>query len=124
MFCLTAGALAATLAAQSFTLAWIHSVEKTEIQEDYRLTGDRLMLTEARIKTSGAGFDPPADAKLEGGWWRWHPGTVLDLLTLARSSAPGDWRICLERTCDPLIHYLPGQDSDTPVQIAACRHKP
>ena len=120
MFCLTAGTLAATLAVQSFTLTWIHSVEKTEIQEDYSLAADHLLLTEARIKTSGAGFDPPPGATLEGGWWRWQPGTMLDAVTLARSAAPGEWRICVHNSCQPLSQYLPDGESEAPVRIAAC----
>lgn len=125
VFCLTAGTLAATLAVQSFTLSWIHSVEKTEIQEDYSSAADgHLLLTEARIKTSGAGFDPPPDAILDGGWWRWRPGIILDQLTLARASAPGEWRICLPNGCRPLSQYLPDSQNETPVRITACPADP
>lgn len=124
MFCLTAGALAATLAVHSFTLTWIHSVEKTEIQEDYNQAGDRLVLTEARIKTSGAGFDPPPGAILDSGWWRWRPGTSLDAVTLARAAAPGDWHICVHNSCRSVSHYLPQADHDTPIRITACPLKP
>jgi hypothetical protein len=118
--CLTAGAVAATLAVQSFTLTWIHSVERTEIREDYRLVDDRLVLVTARIKGSGAGFDPPPGSKLEDGWWRYEPNLTLPAVTLARSAAVGDWRICLNRTCHSLEYYLPDADNSAPVQIAAC----
>ena len=123
-FCLTAGTVVATLAVQSLTLTWIHSVEKAEIQEDYSLTNNRLLLTEARIKTSGAGFDPPPGAVLDGGWWRWKPGTVLETVMLARSAAPGEWRICVHNGCQPLSQYLPDGVDDAPVRISACPAKP
>lgn len=120
MICLTAGAVVATLTVQSFTLSWMHSVQKTEIQEDYRLDAGRMVLTDARIQSSGAGFDPPPDAVLDDGWWRWHPGIQLDGLTLARAAAPGDWRICLDNTCRPLSHLIADAADDIPVRIAAC----
>jgi hypothetical protein len=121
MLCLTAGAVAVALATQGFTLAWIHSVEKTEIQEDYRLSDDRLILTEARIKGSGAGFDPPAGAVLDGGWWRYWPNREAKTVTLARSNAPGEWQICLDGLCHALAHYLPQNGSGaSPVEITAC----
>ena len=119
MFCLTAGAMVATLAVQGFTLSWVHSVQRSEIQEDYRLDGDRLVLDEARIKESGAGFDPPPGAVLDNGWWHWRPGTLHDGLTLAQSSAPGEWRICLEQSCQPLSYYLP-ESGNAAVRINAC----
>ena len=118
--CLTAGAVAVALSAQSFTLTWIHSVERTEIQEDYRVTDGRLMLTAARIKGSGAGFDPPPGARLADGWWQYEPRRMLDALTLARSAAPGDWRICLEGLCRSLEYYLPDDGSGMPARITAC----
>lgn len=119
MFCLTAAAVAATLAVQTFTLSWVHSVQRSEIQEDYGLAAGRLILIEARIKGSAAGFDPPPGAVLDDGWWRWRPGTLLDSVTLARASAPGEWRICLGSACQPLNHYLTIPD-DRAARIAPC----
>lgn len=121
--CLTAGALSVTLAFQSFTLAWTHSVEHTDIQEDYRLSDGRLLLTEARIKGSGAGFDPPNGARLEDGWWHYEPHVTLETLTLARADAPGDWQICAQGQCRSLEYYLPHADDSAPVQIAACTNR-
>ena len=123
MICLSAGAMVATLAVQGFTLSWVHSVQKSEIQEDYRLEAGGLMLSEARIKGSGAGFDPPPGSQLREGWWRWRPDSQHHELILARSSAPGEWRICLDQSCHPLSHYLP-ESGDMAVQIAACHATP
>ena len=52
---LIAGALRAIVPAQEFTVAWTHSVQKTRWEERYRVDGDALRLTEARIQSSGAG---------------------------------------------------------------------
>jgi hypothetical protein len=120
VICLAAGTVAATMAAQAFTLTWVHSVEHTAIEEDYRATGGKLLLTTARIKGSGAGFDPPPGSRLENGWWRYEPHMSLDGLTLARADAPGDWRICLENLCRSVDSYLAGAARDAPVRISAC----
>ncbi len=53
--CLSAGALAASLAVQSFTLAWTYSIEKVRWDEDWRV-GERLELVAARILGAGAGM--------------------------------------------------------------------
>ena len=97
--CLATGASVTMIAAQAFTLAWTHSVEKTGWEEDWRLDGPRLVLVEARIKGSGAGMEPPDDARLVAGWWQYHPRDVaLAALSLANAGgAAGRWRVCGER---------------------------
>ena len=57
--CFVAGAIVKTLQVSAFTLVWTHSVQKTDWQEDWRASPDGLLLTEARVKGSGAGIDPP-----------------------------------------------------------------
>jgi hypothetical protein len=59
MLCLAAGAVAASLAIDSFTLSWIHSIEKIRWEEDWRIEAGALVVTEARIRGSGAGMEPP-----------------------------------------------------------------
>ncbi|MEW9033877.1 MAG: DUF1850 domain-containing protein, partial [Planifilum fimeticola] len=50
-------------------LSWIHSVERTPWVEEYRIRGTKLILTEARVKSFGAGVDVEApESKVEGGW--------------------------------------------------------
>jgi hypothetical protein len=69
--CLAAAALAISLPLQAFTLNWTHSIEKILWEEDYQVvqttSGARLQLTEARIRGSGAGMEPPPDAVLKNG---------------------------------------------------------
>ena len=60
--CLAAGAASAVLALNGFTLAWTHSIEKIHWEEDWRVEGRALVITEARIRGFGAGMEPPAGA--------------------------------------------------------------
>lgn len=50
------------LTEQSFTLKWIHSVEKEEWREEYERNGEVLLLTESIFKTYGAGV--PSDGEI------------------------------------------------------------
>jgi hypothetical protein len=94
-------------------------VEKTAIEEDWRQSGDRLVLTEARIKGSGAGYDPPEGSVLRDGWWHYRPQRETAAVTLARAAAPGEWRICVAGGCHTADHYL-GGSGDSPATIALC----
>ena len=74
--CLTSAGVVKTLQVAAFTLAWTHSIEKTAWQEDWLATPAGLTLQQARIKGSGAGMEPPPEAKLIGGWLQWSPPPV------------------------------------------------
>jgi hypothetical protein len=117
--CFVAGGFAKTLHVAAFTLAWTHSVQKTDWQEDWQVAAGGLTLIEARIKSSGAGIDPPADARLVDGWWRWRPAPVSrSEVVLARSGAAGDWRICAGGSCAPLQQTIDAALG--PVTMRAC----
>jgi hypothetical protein len=95
-----------------FTLAWTHSIEKVEWQEDWLVDKSGLTGREARIKGSGAGMEPPAFARLEKGWYRWPmPPAAQERLVLARSDAVADHNLCVEAACRPLSQYIGGVDS-------------
>lgn len=50
-------------------LSWIHSIEHTPWTEVYRVSGGRLALEEARVKSFGAGVDQIApEVATEDGW--------------------------------------------------------
>ncbi len=118
--CLSAGAVAAVLAVESFTLAWTHSIEKTRWEEDWRIASGRLHLVEARIRGSGAGMEPPADAVLENGVWRYRPALApLARLRLANSDFTAGHELCLAERCRPLATLLGGADNE-PVELHAC----
>lgn len=117
--CLIAGALTVVLGAGPITLAWNHSVEKTLWQETWRETPQGLVLDLARVQGSGAGMDPPPEAKLVDGAWQWQPRLpALNVVTLRRSDATADWRICREATCTPMSALVPA-DAD-PVSLTRC----
>jgi hypothetical protein len=119
--CLTAGALAATVAAQTFTLAWTHSIEKIRWEEDWRIAGNRLEIVEARIRGSGAGMEPPAGAVLQAGIWHYRPGIAAQaVLRLTHSPYTAGYELCADGPCRPLAEMLPELPDNAVVEIAAC----
>lgn len=94
--CVSGGAAVVVLTWTAFTLSWTHTVEKIRWEEDWRVSASGLHVIEARVKGAGAGMEPPADAKLDNGWWRYRPTTVpaLPQLVLARYAGAGDWELC------------------------------
>ena len=67
--CLASAGLVKALSIATFTLVWTHSIEKTDWQEDWRVTPQGLELVRARVKGSGAGMEPPPEARLVDGWF-------------------------------------------------------
>lgn len=123
--CLIEGLKVSMIAAQAFTLAWTHTVEKTGWEEDWRLqpaTG-MLVLQTARIKGSGAGMEPPDDARLVNGWWQYHPKDIrLREMHLANSGGQaGAWRICAQGACRALPS---GPGSAAEYEIRPCDAPP
>lgn len=115
--CLSGTGKAVSLALSTFTLAWTHSVERIGWEEDWRVTPTGLEIVEARVKGSGAGMEPPPEATLEAGWWRWHPGGgAKAVVVLRRSGATADWRLCTREGCRPLGDFI---DAD-PVALSRC----
>ena len=101
--CLASAGLVKALSIASFTLAWTHSVEKVDWQEDWRVMPNGLELVQARVKGSGAGMEPPPEARLVDGWFQWQPeGGPKPQLVLANSGAAGEWRLCANGDCRTL----------------------
>jgi hypothetical protein len=117
---LAGGSVAKAFAAVSaFTLAWTHSVEKIEWQEDWRIAGDRLVLVEAHVHGHGAGMEPPDGARFDGSGWSWQPNVgPLPELILRRSATTSDWRLCIDGDCRDLATVV-GAEAD-PVRLVAC----
>ena len=115
-FWLAAAGIAVEIAASTFTLSWTHTVERTVWQEEWRVEADRLVLEEARIKGSGAGMDPPPDARLIDGVYVWRPNRQQPAIMLRRDPHAGDWRLCAAGRCDTLGKWL-GVDAD-PVTLS------
>lgn len=99
--------------ATHFTLAWTHSIEKVRWEEDYRVAGDGpgaspvLHAEAARVRGSGAGMEPPPDARLAEGWYHYRPALATATeLRLTRSEFTPDYELCLDGRCRPLGHWL------------------
>jgi hypothetical protein len=101
--CLASAGVVKTLSIAAFTLVWTHSIEKTDWQEDWRITLKGLELVQARVKGSGAGMEPPPEARLVGGWFRWQLSRApMPEVVLANSGAAGEWRLCSDGNCRTL----------------------
>jgi hypothetical protein len=105
--CLISAGVTKALALTAFTLVWTHSIEKTDWQEDWRVTPLGLELVEARVKGSGAGMEPPPDARLIDGWFQWRPKRApMPQVVLGNSSLAGEWRLCTGGNCRTLSAIL------------------
>ena len=119
--CLAAGALSATLAVHSFTLAWTHSIEKVRWEEDWRIEARQLVIVAARIQGFGAGMEPPEGALLQGGYWHYRPALApMDSVTLAHSPYTQGYDLCIAGACRPLTDFLPGIGESATIVASAC----
>lgn len=119
--CLAAGAVAATLAVDAFTLGWTHSIEKIRWEEDWRVEAGQLALHEARVRGTGAGMEPPAGAVLEHGVWRYRPALPPQAaLRLTHSPHAAGYELCAAGRCAPLAERLPGVDNTAVIEIRSC----
>jgi hypothetical protein len=101
--CLASAGVVKALSVAAFTLMWTHSVEKVDWQEDWRVTPRGLELVQARVKGSGAGMEPPPEARLIDGWFQWRPARApLPEVVLGNSGAAGEWRLCAGEKCRTL----------------------
>ena len=120
--CLASAGAVKALSIAAFTLAWTHSVEKVEWQEDWRITQHGLELVEARVKGSGAGMEPPPEARLVGGWFSWKPNRpAMDEVTLGNSGEAGEWRLCTGGKCRTLSDILGHPVGANATTMRACK---
>ncbi len=110
---------------RDFTLAWTHSIEKIRWEEDYSVqshnTKPTLRLDRARVRGSGAGMEPPEDARLVKGWYVYSPTTPLPpALRLTRSPYTSDYTLCADGQCQPMSHWL-ASDGNTTLMWACTR---
>lgn len=118
--CLAGAGAVVRLAIGAFTLAWTHTVEKTPWEESWRVTDQALVLTESRVKGSGAGMDPAPGARLVDGWYVWQPRDgARDRIVLLRNAATDDWRVCAEGMPCATLGALIGGDADS-VTLSPC----
>jgi hypothetical protein len=119
--CLASAGIVKTLAVASFTLAWTHSIEKVDWQEDWRVRPQSLELLRARVKGSGAGMEPPPDARLADGWFQWQPRrTAMPEVVLGNSGAAGEWRLCTAGHCQTLSEIFGFRIGSNVTTMSAC----
>lgn len=119
--CFAAAGVVKVLSVAAFTLAWTHSIEKIEWQEDWRVTPQGLQLVEARVKGSGAGMEPPPEARLVNGWFQWSPKMApLPQVVLGNSGLAGEWRICTDGACRTLSDVLGRHLGSEPTTMKIC----
>ena len=119
--CLISAGVTKTLAVTAFTLVWTHSIEKIDWQENWRITPQGLELVEARVKGSGAGMEPPPDARLVGGWFVWQPHRApMPDVVLGNSGLAGEWRLCAKGRCRTLSTILGHDIGPHPTTMRAC----
>jgi hypothetical protein len=119
--CLASAGIVKTLAISAFTLAWTHSIEKVDWQEDWRVTRDGLQLVQARVKGSGAGMEPLSEARLAGGWFQWQPQVPPRReVLLGNSGVAGEWRLCAGAGCETLSQIFGHPVGANVTAMSAC----
>ncbi len=115
--CILVAGKTTVIAASVFSLSWTHSVQKSEWHEDWQVTPAGFVLTQARIKGSGAGMEPPEGSKLVDGWWVYKPKLPAQkTVTLASSGLTGGgWRLCASGRCLDL-----GETAGAPIELGRC----
>jgi len=96
--------------ARAFTLAWTHTIERQRWEEDYEILPGppaRLHALRARVRGSGAGMEPPEDARQAGAWYEYRPADASPAeLRLMRSEFAPDYELCRQGNCRRLSHWL------------------
>jgi hypothetical protein len=119
--CLASAGLVKALSIVTFTLVWTHSIEKVDWQEDWRVTPEGLVLAQARVKGSGAGMEPPPEARLINGWFQWQPARpAMPQVVLANSGAAGEWRLCANGDCRTLSELFGHPIGANVTTMSAC----
>jgi hypothetical protein len=120
--CLASAGIVKTLSVAAFTLAWTHSIEKVDWQEDWRVTPQGLELLQARVKGSGAGMEPPPDARLVDGWFQWQPKrAAMPEVVLGNSGAAGEWRLCTDGKCRTLSEIFGFRIGSNVTTMSGCK---
>jgi hypothetical protein len=118
--CLVAGLLIAQFG-DEITLRWTHSIQKTVWEEDYRREGNALRLVEARVRGTGAGMEPPADAMLKDGFWHYAPQLpALPQVALTHSPHVPAYVVCSAGRCQSVDAWLPGLPEHAVIELAPC----
>ena len=102
--CLATSLATAAVAANAFTLAWTHSIERVRWEEAWRVEGEALVLERVRVR---------------GRAWEWHPRTRHAVLRLTRSAYTADYEWCADgEPCKSLSALIASDGGVT--ELRAC----
>lgn len=119
--CMSAGAVSVTLFVHSFTLAWMHSVEKIRWEEQWKIEGNFLQVTEASVRGSGAGMESPPDALFKEGAWHYTPHvSPLKAVRLSHSPYTKEYELCFDSRCMPLNDFFEDLPETDTIVLEAC----
>lgn len=119
--CMSAGAVSVTLFVHSFTLAWMHSVEKIRWEEQWKIEGNFLQVTEASVRGSGAGMEQPSDALFKEGAWHYTPHvSPLKAVRLSHSPYTKEYELCFDGRCTPLNDFFENLPETDTIVLEAC----
>ena len=119
--CMSAGAVSVTLFVHSFTLAWMHSVEKIRWEEQWKIEGNFLQVTEASVRGSGAGMEPPPDALFKEGACHYTPHvSPLKAVRLSHSPYTKEYELCFDGRCTPLNDFFENLPETDTIVLEAC----
>jgi hypothetical protein len=116
---------------QTFSIAWMHSIEKTQWTEQWMAIGHsasnthpHLRLLRARIETSGAGMEIPEGAVLRHGGYDYEVQKDLPSVTLSHSPFTAQATLCAAGECRVLTNWLKGLPKIAAVELTPCTHQP
>ena len=119
--CMSAGAVSVTLFVHSFTLAWMHSVEKIRWEEQWKIEGNFLQVTGASVRGNGAGMEPPPDALFKEGAWHYTPHvSPLKAVQLSHSPYTKEYELCFDGRCTPLNDFFENLPETDTIVLEAC----
>ena len=119
--CMSAGTVSVTLFLHSFTLAWMHSVEKIRWEEAWKIEGKFLQVTDASVRGTGAGMEPPLDAIFKEGAWHYTPHMPpLKDLRLSHSPFTKEYELCFDGRCTPLNDFFLELPEIETIVLEAC----
>lgn len=109
--CLSASGVTLALAIETFSLSWVHSVEKIEWREDWRVTEAGLVVESAVVTGSGAGMEVPEGAVLRDGAWHYRPALPpqAEVVFADAGRGAGDWRLCEDGVCRDVGDLVPSR---------------
>lgn len=112
---------AAVVPEPAFTLRWTHSVEKIVWREAYVLAPGGLRLTEAAVQGTGAGMEPPPEARLVDGWYVYAPDRTVADIVIPDSDFTGPMTLCAGGRCAPVADWARRPaGAITPVRLWPC----